>query len=180
MSNELVMAAVASENLPWEGMMERQPDGSIKTLAEVYWPNGRENAARHVMADEAMQEHPDAYWKVAVRPSDMWCPPPPPEGVDARRDPRARREYRQAIRRSLEEFLNEKLAELNFMFSTGAFVLGVARVKVVEFRPVPKKVVQAFRAKFKPVKRKGKPLKVPPTATVQVMPARPAGQRKPR
>jgi hypothetical protein len=59
------------------------------------------------------------------------------------------REYREVLRRSLQEFLNRHLADLNFMFRTGAFVVGVVRAKVVELRPVPKYAMRQFGRAFK-------------------------------
>lgn len=54
-------------------------------------------------------------------------------------NPQARRAHREAVRRSLEAFLNEHLAQLYFMLRTGWWVLGKVRVRVVECRPVPER-----------------------------------------
>jgi hypothetical protein len=97
---------------------------------------------------------PDAKAGVATRtiawridPGDVWEPPREPierYGLNWYENPAARRAHRKAMQESLESFLNERLARLYHMLRTGWWVLGKARVRVVECRPVPEREMRAF------------------------------------
>jgi hypothetical protein len=77
-----------------------------------------------------------------IAPGDVWEPPREPTeryGFKWHENPEARRAHREAVRQSLEQFLNEHLARLYHMLRTGWWVLGKVRVRVVECRPVPER-----------------------------------------
>jgi hypothetical protein len=79
---------------------------------------------------------------LAIEAGDVWEPPPEPTeqyGFKWYEHPEVRQAHREAVRQSLEEFLNEHLARLYHMLRTGWWVLGKVRVRVVECRPVPER-----------------------------------------
>lgn len=69
--------------------------------------------------------------------------------MDWHKDPALRRAHRNAMRASLEQFLNTRLASLYHMVRTGWWVLGKARVRVVECAPVPEREMRAFARAFR-------------------------------
>jgi hypothetical protein len=79
-------------------------------------------------------------WRIEA--GEVWAPPPEPTdqyGLRWYEHPEARRAHRKAVQQSLEAFLNERLAKLYHMLRTGWWVLGKARVRVVDCRPVPER-----------------------------------------
>jgi hypothetical protein len=68
--------------------------------------------------------------------ASVWEPPEEPRALGWHRDPELRREHNERVRQSLEAFCNERLAQLDGMVRTGWWILGRARVRVVEFEDV--------------------------------------------
>ena len=134
---------------------QKNPGRGVSTLG-VTDEHGREHLVPDLysreewsrMIDEQVKErHPDAYSKIPLRHLAVWDPPSEPwqeYGIDWHKDPALRRAHREAVRRSLEDFLNGQLAKLYHYVRTGWWVLGKVRVKVTQCRPVPERELRAW------------------------------------
>src|SRR5205823_5988369 len=88
-----------------------------------------------------------AFFRIPVQSADLWRGVPEPSeryGFEWYKNARARRGHQRAMRKSLETFLNERLARLYQMLRTGWWVVGKVRVRVVVFSPVPERVFREF------------------------------------
>lgn len=136
MGNALVMFTT-----PTEAVGARRRASDPPGTPPDHWLAGRKRKS------ERTAEEPDAYYDVLPVPpvtDCVWAPPAEPwktHGLDWHQDPQVRREHLHAVQESLETFLNRHLARLNGMVRTGWFVLGKLRVRVVECRPVPERVL---------------------------------------
>ena len=134
MGKALVMFAVSEEQLARVRMF------NPGELVEVKGPGGKPYWV------EAAQLESSTAWLPVERES-VWALPPESlaltRGKEWHRDPAMRRAHREAVRESLEKFLNAKLAELNFHVRTGWWVLGDVRVRVTKCDKVPEKKMKA-------------------------------------
>jgi len=111
----------------------------VMTVPEEAWMAPMGEKAQKSTADDRHRRRTISW---AIEAGDVWEPPPEPteqHGFNWYENPEARRAHREAVRQSLEEFLNEHLAHLYHMLRTGWWVLGKVRVRVVECRPVPER-----------------------------------------
>jgi hypothetical protein len=65
--------------------------------------------------------------------ANTWAPPREPSEPGWHRDLELRKAHNEAVRQSLERFLNDRLAELDGMVRTGRWILQRARIRVVDF-----------------------------------------------
>jgi hypothetical protein len=108
-----------------------------------------------VMAAVPEEAQPERLFADVLGKGATWKPPVEPwreHGTDWHKDKKLLKAHTEAVRKSLEDFLNGKLAELDFMLRTGWFVLGKTRVRVVECEPVSE---SRMRAHFKGIFGKG-------------------------
>ena len=94
------------------------------------------SASQELLAYEQVQNREEG-GRLDVPASAVWEPPPEPRDFHWHEDPERWSAHREAVRRSLEDFLNEKLGELRRRLRTGHFVLGDVRIEVVQCDPVP-------------------------------------------
>ena len=118
----------------------------VMTVPEEAWmvPMGEKTTAE--------DRHGRRTISLAIEAGDVWEPPLEPTeqyGFNWHEHPEARRAHREAVRQSLEAFLNEHLARLYHMLRTGWWVLGKVRVRVVECRPVPEREMRQFARAFR-------------------------------
>lgn len=142
MGNELIVITVASESLMHENLFVRGDDGRPRRLREIYADRDAWMEARQHLRDR----HPDAYYLVPVPLAATWAPPAEPRRKKGATWIPA---HRRAMTRSLLEYLNGRLAGLDQMLRTGAFVIERARVLAVTVKPVPEYAWKRFAAEMK-------------------------------
>jgi hypothetical protein len=142
MGQALIVAVIPEELLSRDELGDVDPRDLDTWLAalhsDVDW--------RSPGQSEVVEHSPGAYLRVPLRYMKVWALPEEPwqvHGPDWHRDPQLRRAHHDAVRRGLQEFLNGQLAKLYHMVRTGWWVLGKARVKVTECRPVPEREMRA-------------------------------------
>lgn len=91
---------------------------------------------------------PERHYLIRVPESAIWSLPGEPEDDGWQRDRARVREHREAVRASLGEFINQNLAKLNGYVRTGAWILGAARVRVVELRGLSKREIARWTVDF--------------------------------
>ncbi len=134
MGNALVMMIVGEEELALSDLED--PDPNKRGLLPLSRPGRWVPAER----ERIRREHPDAFWTLRVPRTAVWEPPVEPyleKGPDWHRDPALLASHRERVRKSLEAFMNQKLAELDNMVRTGWFIIQRARASVTELEEVP-------------------------------------------
>lgn len=132
MGDALVVHTIPEEMLIWPQLQRelrrrQEHSGSGRKRKRVPAPNFQKQAMSELRIPEG----------------GIWEPPAEPDGHEWWRSAALRHRHAEAVRRSLEAFLNGHLAGLNHMLRTGWWVLGKVRVRVVECRPVSERKMRA-------------------------------------
>lgn len=140
MSDELVMFTSPREGVTLRNMYEWRKGGEI-CVADLH--KSPENPHGLVPLEQAIREHPDAYFQLNVPVSALWEPPSDPERGEWWKDEAKWRAYCDAVRDSLEEFINRALESFSGMVRAGChFVFDEARAKVTKCEPIPHEVFE--------------------------------------
>ena len=143
MGSSLVVTTLPDEIFSVEHLVEPVWNDETGTFRDVRistlydrdtWWRLRRNRA------EMERRHPNAAWRVAISPSDVWYPPSEGEQGVSLHDKTATRERKRhaiGVRRSLEEFLNAKLGRLSSMLRTGWFIVEEVHVAVTKLTGRP-------------------------------------------
>ncbi|SRR5258708_5630186 len=155
MGDALIVMTMAEEGLMQSCLYDWNDKGERVPLTDFYsrdeWRRLRLNR------DELLRRHPNAHHVVDIRPADVWDLPEEPwrtKGINWHDKKRYRKQHCNAVRESLEKFINVHLDGLYHMVRTGWWVLGKVRVRVVECRPVPEREMRAFARAIKGVEPK--------------------------
>ena len=121
MGNALVVMVVPEEMLPTQGLQVRDPKTRKPTKVR---PDGTRWASPAQWA-KLLREHPDAFWSLDVPRTAVWQLPVEPRAKRTHwyDDPGLVAKHREAVRQSLESFVNEQLAQLDEMVRTGWWIL---------------------------------------------------------
>lgn len=85
--------------------------------------------------DAIRRRHPRAHYVVPIGIADVWRPPAEQDqGVFLEDHPVAKARHAKAVKRSLESFLNARIARLAGALRTGWWILDEARVRVTRMR----------------------------------------------
>ena len=164
MGDALVMLTVPEEAIPWQFIRERDAEGREVRVIDSYRDNEDPSAPR-VKPRQMLDEHPKAYWQMNIPVSAVWRPPfGPPDWKDAKPDDWwgddvRRQAHCDAVRQSLEDFINGTLARFPGMVCGGNhFVFASARAEIVECEPIPDHVFEEAHRRFtEKFRRKRKP-----------------------
>lgn len=137
MGYALIVLTVPEETLMDENLLDVVDDGTGRREVRVRDLYDWDEYQRLRFSGELRERHPRAYFKLAVHVDDIWDPPAEPRGLRTKAGAPMRREHAAAVRRSLEAFLNAKLARLSGMVRTGWWILAEAAVRVSRFKSVP-------------------------------------------
>lgn len=155
MGSALVMTTVSEESIGLLGLKIQDPDHYDKTI-EIDVRRAGDIWVDRMAREEALKKHPRAFWDMHVPYKAVWQPPEEPSGRDAINwhwDRKQLAKHREVVRKSLEDFLNAKLAQLDQMVRTGWFIVGRARVKVT-LREVPHNAIERAQRRKRKAKAK--------------------------
>jgi hypothetical protein len=141
MGDCLVVYTVSEEALGW-GQLQRELRARAGDGERSAQKLGSRSSRKRMPSSLDFRQR--AMTEMGIPEGGIWEPPSEPEVHEWWRKPELRRRHAEAVRRSLEEFLNGHLARLYHMFRTGWWVLGKVRVRVVECRPVPEREMRAM------------------------------------
>jgi hypothetical protein len=130
MGSALVMMTVPEELIGFSTLHYRDENGNEMSL----------DATSHKKRERAFRKHPEAYWMLRVPYSAVWQPPAEPwekYGHDWHWTAALLTAHRREVRRSLEAFMNGKLAQLDRMVRTGWWILKEARVRISSLKEIP-------------------------------------------
>ena len=149
MGNALIMFTTPEETIMWESLYVRDANGKEVRCIELYKDaDGRLTSLPGHAG--IMRDHPRAYYKLRVPATAVWQPPEEPWRIHEWWKDKARwRAHREAVRESLQDFINERLDQLYWMVRTGHFVLGETRVRVTRCKPVPEYVMRELTKGFR-------------------------------
>jgi|ERR1700682_2322622 len=145
MGDALIVTTVSEESLALGDLYDWNDKPERVRLSDLYSPEKWRRLRRK--SAELLRRHPNAHHVVEVRPADVWDPPEEPwrtKGLNWHDKKGYRKQHCDAVRKSLETFINGHLDGLYHMVRTGWWVLGKVRVRVVECRPVPEREMRAF------------------------------------
>lgn len=171
MGDSLVVYTVPDEALGWaqrQGGVRARLDAGERRVPVWKMEQERgagegDRSARKLSSRSSRKRTPSslefrqrAMTELGIPQGGIWEPPSEPRVHEWWRKPELRRQHAEAVRRSLEEFLNGHMARPYHMLRTGWWVLGKARVRVVECRPVPEREMRAMARAFRPSKQRKK------------------------
>ena len=142
MSDEFFAFTRAREGVTLRNMYEWRKGGEV-CVADLY--RSPENTHGLAPLEQAIREHPDAYFHLDVPVSALGEPPPDADTDEGEwwEDEDKWRAYCDAVRDSLEEFINRALESFSGMVRAGCyFVFAEARAKVTECEPIPDEVFE--------------------------------------
>jgi hypothetical protein len=137
MSNELIVAVVPSEifmfakPVVWDEAKGEHVRVESLVSREEWWSMRSDRAA-------ILARFPNAIYLIPVPVDCVWDPPSERDlNLRSARAIKQRTAHAQACRKSLQGFLNSKLARLDHMVRTGWWILGKARVRLSVFESAP-------------------------------------------